>query len=52
MAIHGNGWTYLGLCQKEMVLDFIMRGEAMVAAEAQRTGLINAALNKDDLSKM
>jgi len=32
-------------------LDMIMRGEAMVAAEAQRTGLINAALNKDDLSK-
>ena len=33
-------------------LDMIMRGEAMVAAEAQRTGLINAALNKDDLSKL
>ena len=36
---------------KRAGLDMIMRGEAMVAAEAQRTGLINAALNKDDLSK-
>ena len=36
---------------KRAGLDMIMRGEAMIAAEAQRTGLINAALNKDDLSK-